>query len=168
MSSPFHTSVFWTLIPRLSAPHFQSSLLSPVLNVFLLYFLTLHCLVKWVLFIYGQALSVCVGLSNILLSCATIIESLVPSYVQGMKDGPRSLLRSPSLNTADSKAVREGGGRAGKLCGAQRAFLHSTKRTNSHCLSFKYMAFLYTYRARGVDFFYPTSSALLVWPRSLF
>ena len=74
-----------------------------LLGVFLLRFLMLQSMVRWALFIYGHALSVCVGLSNIHLSCANIIQSLIPSHMQGMKKEHWSLLRFPSLNTPNSK-----------------------------------------------------------------
>lgn len=62
-----------------------ASRLPRLLSVFLLHFLMLRSMARWVLFIYGHALSVCVGLSNIHLSCAAIIQSLIPSYMRGMK-----------------------------------------------------------------------------------
>lgn len=64
-----------------------ASLLPRLLSVFLLHFLMLRSMARWVLFIYGHALSVCVGLSNIHLSCAAIIQSLIPSHMRGMKHG---------------------------------------------------------------------------------
>lgn len=51
----------------------------------MLHFLTLRSMMRGVLFIYGHALSVCVGLSNIHLSCAAVIKSLIPSHIQRMK-----------------------------------------------------------------------------------
>lgn len=71
-----------------------ASLLPRLLGVFLLHFLMLRSMARWVLFIYGHALSVCVGLSNIHLSCAAIIQSLIPSHMQGMKYEHWSLLWS--------------------------------------------------------------------------
>lgn len=113
-------------LPWISLPFFihfffitLASPLPRLLSVFLLHFLMLWSMARWVLFIYGHALSVCVGLSNIHLSCAAIIQSLIPSHMRGMKHEQWSLLRSLSLNTPDSK-----------LCRAQRALLRTTKRTN--------------------------------------
>lgn len=71
-----------------------ASPLPRLLGVFLLHFLMLRSMARWVLFIYGHALSVCVGLSNIHLSCAAIIQSLIPSHMRGMKYEHWSLLRS--------------------------------------------------------------------------
>lgn len=71
-----------------------ASPLPRLLGVFLLHFLMLWSMARWVLFIYGHALSVCVGLSNIHLSCAAIIQSLIPSHMQGMKYEHWSLLWS--------------------------------------------------------------------------
>lgn len=73
-----------------------------LLSVFLLHFLMLLSLTRWVLFIYGHALSVCVGLSNIHLSCAATIQILIPSHMRGMKHENWNL-RSLSLNTPNSK-----------------------------------------------------------------
>lgn len=38
---------------------------------------------RWVLFIYGHVLSVCVGLSNMHLNCAVVIQSLIPGACLG-------------------------------------------------------------------------------------
>lgn len=59
-----------------------SALTSPLL-LLLLYFLLQSITARS--FIYGHALSACVGLSKTHLSCATIIQSLIPSHFQGMK-----------------------------------------------------------------------------------
>lgn len=99
------------------------------LSVFLPHFLMLRSMARWVLFIYGHALSVCVGLSNIHLSCAAIVQSLIPSHMRGMKHEHWSLLRSPSLNTPGSKR-RESVCRGEELCRARCALLNTTKRTN--------------------------------------
>lgn len=100
-----------------------ASPLPQLLGVFLLHSLMRRSMASWVLFIYGHALSLCVGLSNIHLSCAAIIQSLIPSHIRGMKHMHWSLPRSPSLNTPSSKS-RE-------LCRAQCALLQTTKKTNS-------------------------------------
>lgn len=90
-----------------------ASPLPRLLSVFLLHFLMLWSMARWVLFIYGHALSVCVGLSNIHLSCAAIIQSLIPSHMRGMKHEHWSLLQSPSLNPTTSKSRECGVGGVG-------------------------------------------------------
>ena len=113
------------------------------LSVFLPHFLMLWSMARWVLFIYGHALSVCVGLSNIHLSCAAIIQSLIPSHMRGMKHEHWSLLRSPSLNTPGSK-WRESVCRGEELCRARCALLNTTKRTNRSTPLFFLFFFLLT------------------------
>lgn len=108
----------------LYTPSFFITLGSPLPrlpSVFLLHFLMLRSMARWVLFIYGHALSVCVGLSNIHLSCAAIIQSLIPSHMRGMKHEHWSLLRSLSLNAHNSKSKECGG--VEELCRAQDALL---------------------------------------------
>lgn len=72
---------------RLSSPHpFPFLLFHGFFSLsFTLHFLTLRSMMRGVLYIYGHALSVCVGLSNIHLSCAAVIKSLIPSHIQRMK-----------------------------------------------------------------------------------
>lgn len=129
--------------PLLPIPSFFITLASPLprlLSVFLLLFLMLWSMVRWVLFIYGHALSVCVGLSNIHLSCAAIIQSLIPSHMQGMKHEHWSLLRSQSHSRLKVEGACGGGGRG--LCRAQHALLRTTKRTNSLYLFFGFLFYL--------------------------
>ena len=127
------------------------------LSVFLPHFLMLRSMARWVLFIYGHALSVCVGLSNIHLSCAAIIQSLIPSHMRGMKHKHWSLLRSPSLNTPGSK-WRESVCRGEELCRARCALLNTTKRTNRSTppFFFFFFFFLLTSFFSSSFFFFPS------------
>lgn len=80
LSSPF--SFYYTPI----AFYLTFRCLSPT-------FLMLRSIARWLLFIYGPALSVWVGLSNIHLSCATVMQSLIPSHMWGMRHELWSLLQ---------------------------------------------------------------------------
>lgn len=122
------------------------------LSVFLSHFLTLRSMARWVLFIYGHALSVCVGLSNIHLSCAAIVQSLIPSHMRGMRHEHWSLLRSPSLNTPGSK-WRESVCRGEELCRARCALLNTTKRTNRSTLFFFFSTYVFLWQFSSKNFF---------------
>lgn len=71
-----HLSFYSSLLMTLSTPR--------LLSLVLLSFLMPWSVARWVLFIYGHGLSVCVGLSNIHLSCAAIVRRLTPSYIDGI------------------------------------------------------------------------------------
>lgn len=133
--SPLSLSLYPFLFITVGSP------LPRPLSVFLSHFLTLRSMARWVLFIYGHALSVCVGLSNIHLSCAAIVQSLIPSHMRGMRHEHWSLLRSPSLNTPGSK-WRESVCRGEELCRARCALLNTTKRTNRSTLFFFFFFYL--------------------------
>lgn len=137
--SPLSLSLYPFLFITVGSP------LPRPLSVFLSHFLTLRSMARWVLFIYGHALSVCVGLSNIHLSCAAIVQSLIPSHMRGMRHEHWSLLRSPSLNTPGSK-WRESVCRGEELCRAWCALLNTTKRTNRSTLFFFFSTYVFLWQ----------------------
>lgn len=81
--------------PHLSSYHracLLMSLSTPwLLCVFPLHFLMPWSMASWLLFIYGHALSACVGFSNIHLSCAATVQA---SFLHMCKGWKMSLLWS--------------------------------------------------------------------------
>lgn len=136
-------SLYAFLLMTLASP------LPRLLSVFLLHFLMLRSMARWVLFIYGHALSVCVGLSNIHLSCAAIIQSLIPSHMWGMKYEHRSLLCSQFKVEGVLVCVWW------RHCGAQHTLLRTTKRAKWSALFFYFLCFCNFLLAPPVLFFSP-------------